>query len=316
MRLNFRTRHRQRTGGAAGFTMVEVLLTLMIMGMILVSMTHILSAARTSRDTIHNIQETQLAGPAIMDRLERDLRGLVTFNRPRRELLRVVDRVIAGMDGDSLDFVTTNDGLIFYPEGDQFLRADMNEVGYRLRANPADNDFLEIYRRESFGVDDEPFNGGTFTFLHDRVKGFSILVYTEDGIDAEDLEEWSVYEDEDDPELQGLPVRLELELTLELSPRIMREQLPVARVDMREVTYRRVIRLPDSIRFEAGSVPMLALPGTVGSNDAAAAGAGTTTARQGAPGGAGGGAGRGAGGDAGKTIQGELKDAPGGTKQD
>ena len=305
-----RLARRQQTAEArGGFTMVEVLLTLMIMGMILVSMTRILSAARTSRDTIHNIQETQLAGPAIMDRIERDLRGLVTFSRSRRELLRVVDRVIAGMDGDSLDFVTSNDGLIFFPEGDIFLRADMNEVGYRLRANPVDNDFLEIYRRESFGVDDEPLDGGTFTFLHDRVKGFSILVFTEDGPDAEDVEDWGLDAEEEDPDLQGLPARLELELTLELSPRIMREQLPVARVDMREVTYRRVIRLPDSIRFAAGSVPMLAIPGTVGSSDAGAASPGsTTTATAGGVGGA--------GGDAGKTIQGEIRNAPGGGKAD
>jgi hypothetical protein len=289
-----------------GFTMVEVLLTLMIMGMILVSMTSILTAARTSRDTIHNIQETQLAGPAIMDRLERDLRGIVTFNRPREELLRVVDRVIAGMDGDSIDFVTSNDSLLFYPEGDIFLRADMNEVGYRLRANPADNDFLEIYRRESFGVDDEPFDDGLYTFLHDRVKGFSILVYTEDGIDAEHLEEWGVLED--DPEFQGLPTRLEIELTLELSPRIMREQLPVARVDMREVTYRRVIRIPDSIRWDVGQIPMLAIPGTVASADAGNIGAGTPATAAGSDWGAGGASGR--GGDAGKTIQGEIRDAP------
>ena len=71
----------------AGFTLVEVLLTLLIMSMIMVSLTQILTAARTSRDTIHNIQETQLAGPAILDLVERDLRGLVTYDTTR-ELLR------------------------------------------------------------------------------------------------------------------------------------------------------------------------------------------------------------------------------------
>lgn len=57
---------RFQTAATAGFTLVEVLVTLLIMGGIMVSMTQILGAARNTRDTIHNIQETQLAGPAIL----------------------------------------------------------------------------------------------------------------------------------------------------------------------------------------------------------------------------------------------------------
>ena len=70
-----------RRGTRAGFTLVEVLLTLLIMSMIMVSLTQILTAARTSRDTIHNIQETQLAGPAILDLVERDLRGHIAVRK-------------------------------------------------------------------------------------------------------------------------------------------------------------------------------------------------------------------------------------------
>ena len=70
------------------------------------------------------------------------------------------------------------------------MRSDVHEVGYRLRPNPTDDDFLEIYRREDFGVDDEPFDGGNYTFLHDRVKRFDVQVFTEDGPDAEPLDDW------------------------------------------------------------------------------------------------------------------------------
>ncbi len=242
----------------AGFSLVEVLVTLLIVGGIMVAITQLLEAARLSRDTIHNIQETQLAGPAIMDLVERDLRALSIYDRRKDELLRVVDRVVHGLDADSLDFVATTDGLVPTEVNRRYVRSDVNEVGYRLRPNPVDDDFLEIYRRESFGVDEEPFDEGSYTFLHDRVKQFDIQVYVEDGPDAEPQDDWGFDSDED-----GLPLRLEISLTLELSPRVHREQLRYVSIDRRTVTYRRVIRLPqiliDALRVEP--VPLIPVIG-------------------------------------------------------
>lgn len=243
---NGRRRHLAR--GAAGFTLVEVLLTLLIMGMLMVSMTQILTAARNSRDTIHNIQETQLAGPAIMDLIERDLRGLFVYNRGRAQQVRIVDRVMIGLDADSLDFVTTTDSKTLAEVANRFVHFDVNEVGYRLRPSPESDEFLEIYRREDYGIDEEPFEGGRYVFLHDRVKSFEVQIYLADGIDDnEPLDEWGV--DERSPEI-GIPARIEVAMTLELKPRIMREQLRIVPLDRRTVTYRRVIRLPQELRIE------------------------------------------------------------------
>ena len=130
----------------AGFTLIEVLLTLLIMGGIMLSMTQILTAARTSRDTIHNIQETQLAGPAILDLIEHDLRGIFTYDRTRSLQMRVKNRVILGYDADSLDFVTTTDSLSYQQFEERFVRGDVNEVGYRLRPNPDSADQFPILR--------------------------------------------------------------------------------------------------------------------------------------------------------------------------
>ncbi len=229
----------------SGFTLVEVLVTLLIVGGIMVVVTQILTAARKSRDWIHNVQETHLAGPAIMDLIERDLRAIVTYNRPKNQYLRVIDRVMGGLDGDSLDFVASTDGLVPLPFDDRFVRGDLNEIGYRLRINPEHDDFLELFRREGFGIDDEPFEGGSFTFLHDRVKSFDIKVYDEAGPDVDPLDEWSAATGQDD---DGLPVWLHVQLTLELAPRLTQEQLVIAPLDKRTVTYERVLRLPESLR--------------------------------------------------------------------
>lgn len=240
---------------AAAFSLIEVMVTLLIVSGIMMAITQLLEAARISRDTIHNIQETQLAGPAIMDLIERDLRGLVAANLDREGLLRIVDRASAGLDSDSLDFITSTDSLVPVPLTDRHVRSSMNEVGYRLRPNPENDDFLEIFRRESFGVDDDPFEGGGFTFLHDRVKQFDIQIYIEDGPDADVYDDWDP-ENEESP----LPLRLEISLTLELAPRIVREQLRYAPVDRRTVTYTRVVRLPQLLLDALAIAPVPGIP--------------------------------------------------------
>lgn len=277
-----------RRSGTAGFTLVEVLLVLLIMGGIMLSMTQILTAARTSRDTIHNIQETQNAGPAILDYIERDLRGLLTYDATRMNHLRVKNRVTLGFDADSLDFVTTTDSLSIRSEDDRFVRADGNEVGYRLRPSPDNDQFLEIYRREGYAVDDKPFEAGTFLLLHDRVKGFEIQCWAEDGPDAEPVDEWSVAEGDENI---GLPARIEISLTLELAPRIVNEQLIVAPIDRRTIVYKRVIRLPEVLRREEEMIPIPIIPRAPAPSNPAS----TTTGgpASGAAGGGGGGGGSG-----------------------
>jgi prepilin-type N-terminal cleavage/methylation domain-containing protein len=238
----------------AGFTLVEVLVTLIIMAGIMVTVTQILTAARMSRDTIHNITEQQLAGPSILQQIENDLRALTLYDRDSRFALRVQNRVLSGYEADSIDFVCTTDGLMPHREGagDDYVRADMNEVGYHLRPNPDYDDFLEIYRREDFGIDDEPFEGGQFAFLHDRVKGFEVRVYAEDGVEAEPEESWGGETDE----FVGIPARLEIELTLELAPRLVREQLVATR---NTVVYKRVFRFPPALAKtqEVAVVPLV-----------------------------------------------------------
>ena len=72
---------------------------------------------------------------------------LDTFAREPGFSLRVTNRVIAGLDADSLDFVATTDSAVIEKQSSaqRFVRADCNEVGYRLRANPL-HDVDEIPR--------------------------------------------------------------------------------------------------------------------------------------------------------------------------
>jgi prepilin-type N-terminal cleavage/methylation domain-containing protein len=96
------TLSRRQAKATAGFTLVEIVVTVLIMGLMLTGITRLLTTVRTSRDLVHNIQEQQLAGPAILDLVERDLRGIFTTSMPLKSHLRVMDNVRMGLDADRL----------------------------------------------------------------------------------------------------------------------------------------------------------------------------------------------------------------------
>lgn len=238
-------------------------MTVLIMSMILTAISAVLTSTRRSRDDIYNLQEAMLAGPAILDLVERDLRGLITFGIPEESRLRIQNRVLGGNDADSIDFLCTTDSRHWYESGARQARCDWGEVGYRLRPSPRNDDFFEIYRREDFGGDSyqgEAFDEGRYTFLHDRVKSFNIEVFAEDGEDAEPLEEWEGEAESEEEASGGLPARIEITMVIELAARISREGLPIAAFGRLERTYRRVIRLPESLRLDASDTPRLVIP--------------------------------------------------------
>ena len=257
---------RRRRHPKLGFTIAEVLITVAIMSLILVAITRVLNSVRVTRDRIHNIQETQLAGPVIIDMIVRDLRGIHVMDRPRASHLSVADRVEYGLDADRIDFVTTTNSREARVEGDQLLRADICEVGYMARVRPDDDQFLELYRREDFGVDDEPFSGGRYTFLSDRVKSLTIDVYQEDGPDIEPLPDWGGQDT--DEEFHGLPAWVEIRLTLENTPRLLREQIERSSRERATVVYTRSYRFPQGLRFEDESgVPSYGIPVSSGGEE-------------------------------------------------
>ncbi len=272
----------------AGFTLVEIVVTVLIMGLMLTGVTRLLTAVRTSRDLVHNVQEQQLAGPAILDLVERDLRGIFTTGLPLKSHLQLRDNITLGLDADRLDFVTTTDSLIWFGEGERQVRSDICEVGYCLRPNEDDSDFLEMFRREGFGVDEDPFQGGNYVLVHDHVTGFSIEAFSEDGPDAEPLDEWGT--NSSDVDTLGLPASLRLTLEIELQPRLLRETQGHMR-QKQKFTYTRIVRLPQSLRREQKDTPRFAIPSPADPEGAGQEGSEEGDQEVGGGGGAGGGRG-------------------------
>lgn len=298
-----------RSNRSAGFSLVEILVTVAIMGLMLTAVTQMLTSVRFTRDIIHNEQEQYLAGPAILDQLERDLMAIFVTNLPRATHLKVENKVVGGTDADRIDFFATTDNLIWQEAGrDRMVRADLNEVGYCLRPNPDNDDFLQLYRREGFGIDTEPHSEGRYVFLHDRVRLFNIEVFPERGPEdqLDPLEDWGM--DESDPDTQGLPAFLRVTLEIELEPRLLRETMLRAK---QLKTYTRIINLPENLRYaDEGDIPRFVIPGGDGGAGDEAVGPGGEDTELGGGGGGGLGGGRGGTGGRGETgggdtIQGE-----------
>jgi len=68
----------------------------------------------------------------------------------------------------------------------------LTEVGYACRVNDEDSDYLELWRREDYFVDDKPTDGGHYTLVYDRIRTFRLRYYPipEEAQVKEGLEEW------------------------------------------------------------------------------------------------------------------------------
>jgi type II secretion system protein J len=276
----------------AGFTLVEVLVTLAITSLIMLGLQITLNSTIFAHDDIAIDVAEVREGPALLDLIERDLRSLYTFNvRDGIAVQGQLERHL-GRRGDRLDFLTcTNSSARLHdplsPQDEpHMISTDITEVGYRVRVRSDHGDFLELWRREDPSFDDKPFEGGDYQLLHNRITRFEIAYLDKLGEDAEELEEWDMQE------RKVLPAALRISLTLQSQPELVGEYANARSVVMAELPYQRTIPLSPS--FAAALKVRPARPVPIDENDA----------ETGAGGGAGGGAddptlADGAGGDGG-----------------
>jgi prepilin-type N-terminal cleavage/methylation domain-containing protein len=204
------TRTRQNVPREDGFTLIEVLLAIAITAVVMLMVTTTFRVTLEAREMIADLGESTEAGPRILNLIERDLRGLWTFNVKNNAVLRGRNMDIGSFEADRIDFLTTTDAAGFVMDNlNRQLRPSMCEVGYWLKPHPRYRDQIELWRREDPMVDDDLLTGGTFQLVHDRLKSFKITYFKTVGHDAEELHEWDSTQDDE------LPRRIKIEFTLE-----------------------------------------------------------------------------------------------------
>jgi prepilin-type N-terminal cleavage/methylation domain-containing protein len=180
-----------------GFTIVEVMVTMVVLSMLLTFVVQILFNTVRTRDWIREDLEGPKIESAILDEIIRDLRFVYyrTGQFPADAGFWGRSRNINGKSGDRLDFLTCRRSrLAELEETNQAqVNAPLVEVGYACRASETHPELLELWRREDYFADDDPTDGGRFDLVYDRVREFELKFYLPPEVRQEDddgLEEW------------------------------------------------------------------------------------------------------------------------------
>ncbi len=256
----------------SGFTLIELLVTLAIMALVMTALMATLHSTVQARDDAQVEIATVSDGPRILDMIERDLRSIHVYNLKGGDVLRGKSESPGGMRGDRIDFVCCTDSARRIPGSDeeesdaQDVASDLNEVGYRLRTSSLSSDFLEIWRREDLFVDDQPFEGGTYEKVHERVQKFTITYLDHVGEKAAEKSDWDMAEE------PRLPGAIKIELELQTSPDLVGGFVETTENALRIHRYTRVIAFHDDETVALAVRPSLPTKIT-GRNDGGAGGA-------------------------------------------
>lgn len=234
-----------RRDSQTGFTLMEVMIAMAISAMIMTAVLGSLDYTQRAVDAIHNIVETENAGPRIMEHIRQDLSSLAVRDAENYRVLKGVNGIQGGADADRIDFLARRHSFWATKDwrSDRMLHAPLVEVGYMLRPHPRYPEFLELYRREDFLFDDEPFQDGDYSLMYDRVIHFDIRYYEEPAYDPNWEEDW------DSEEREALPYAIEVQLELEVQPRRSLESLGILGANRSRLLFDDWFTIPDSTRW-------------------------------------------------------------------
>ncbi|MEY2714129.1 MAG: hypothetical protein RIT24_472, partial [Planctomycetota bacterium] len=159
----------------SGFTLIELLLAVLVTSMVMLLVGVTFSVTLQARDVVEELSESTADGPRILAMIERDLRGLWTFNIKNNKVLVGRSRDVGSFEADRIDMLTTTDS-IGYVLDDRNVphQSSICEVGYWLKPNQRYRELIELWRREDPMVDADLVTDGRFQLVHDSLKSFKI----------------------------------------------------------------------------------------------------------------------------------------------
>jgi prepilin-type N-terminal cleavage/methylation domain-containing protein len=178
---------RPRARPERGFTLIEILAVIVITGFVMYAIYAVLFSTLAAQEEVERTVAVYEVGPRILDLVVRDLNNVAYGLLADDNGLKGGVEAVGGVDASYVDLVTSQDSRTVLIMHEQEYHSDFTEIGYRLKPSDANPELLELYRREDWGVDDQPLAEGLFHKVYDRVKEFK-LEYIEHG--KEDAEEY------------------------------------------------------------------------------------------------------------------------------
>lgn len=257
----------------AGFTLIELLVAMAIVALILTALVGTLQGTVKAHDDIEIEMAAVRDGPRILDMIERDLRSIHLFNLKDGNVLAGKSEHPSGLRGDRIDFVCEKDSARRLPDpsvkddSGPGVASHVNEVGYRLRPSSFSQDFLELWRREDVFVDDQPFEGGVYEKVHDRITAFQITYIASLNDKSDELDDWDM------TEKKKLPAAIHVHLELQATPELVGGFIENKQDERKKYFYDRLIAFTDDDQIALNVRPYL--PTKITGRGAGGGGAGT-----------------------------------------
>ena len=235
--------------GEQGFTLIEIMAVLLLSGIVLYAIYAVLFSMYTAQDEIESTLEGFRSGPRIVEHVIEDLRHVVYGAVAEGKALRGRSEHAGGREVSILDIVTSRDSAAVERRrgGEPRPPSDVTEVGYRVRDTGTGS--LALYRREQWGVDDDPLAGGKYYRIYSRVKEFQ-LRYIERGEEEKPVDEYPL--EWDSAVKKGLPRAVWVRIVLEIGDA---EKLEARREEDEEAglfAFERIVQLP---QFDDQPIP-------------------------------------------------------------
>ena len=168
-----------------GFTLLEIMVSLAVTGMIAISIWAATSQTTKSRNIIEYSQDKYHEVRVAFDMLNRDLSS--AFLSYHRGVEATHDTIFIGTDGggeDSIDFASFSHTRRYFDVNE----SDQAEISYFLANDPEDSGVLNLVRRDSPILDENALDGGQTMILIHNVASFNVEYY--DITNKEWQDEW------------------------------------------------------------------------------------------------------------------------------
>lgn len=176
------SRIARRAAPVAGFTLIEILVTVVILALLLSAVYLVLMGTIRAVERVEYITQRAEIGPGILQMVARDFEHAVMPGGRATSAFKGVSQGYVGFATDRVDFVSNvpamgvDDRRAANPD-EPPRPAPMNEVGYRLEPNAYASGLYKLFRREDYFIDGEPLRGGMLYEVYDRVHSFSLEYY-------------------------------------------------------------------------------------------------------------------------------------------
>lgn len=166
---------RSRRRLARAFTLLEVLVVMGIISLLSAIIIGTVQGLSKSRDNMNEIGSRYHQGRNAMDRMARELNSAyISAHVPFAQLQYVQQTSFIGSDSTPADRVDFNAFAHLRLERDSH-ESDQCEISYFAAADPDIRGKIDLVRRESRTVDDDPTRGGIVQVLVEDIHRFEIL---------------------------------------------------------------------------------------------------------------------------------------------